>query len=238
MSEFIIYQTDERMFLLKELLKGVTPSRRTHVFAPNILIGAKLIEEIKPSETVIGGRADIEAEAIFNSLDVRYFNMMSDEKFQSENAKLTAEGTVGVILAHSLISIAQSDILVIGFGRTGAAVVRSLNAFGARSITVATNSSIRPAMAFADNVVPISPFDFSIYDVVINTVPQPIISDKEVLTFKPSAVYIDLASKPALSLCFAKYIGIDAEIYPAVPAKTAPQSAAMAMKDYIMRVLK
>ena len=97
---------------------------------------------------------------------------------------------------------------------------------------------MRPALAFADNVIKSKDFDFTPYDVVINTAPQQIIDDKEVLTFSSNAVYIDLASKPALSLNFAKYLGIDAEIYPALPAKTAPISAGEAIADYVKRVLK
>jgi dipicolinate synthase subunit A len=93
-------------------------------------------------------------------------------------------------------------------------------------------------MAFADNVIKAKDFDFAPYDVVINTAPQQIIDDKEVLTMSPNAIYIDLASKPALSLNFAKYLGIDAEIYPALPAKTAPISAGEAIAEYVRRVLK
>ena len=80
-------------------------------------------------------------------------------------------------------------------------------------------------------------FDFSQYDLVINTVPERIIADNEVLTFKDHAIYVDLASKPALNLDFAKYLGIDAEIYPALPAKTAPKSAGKAIADYVRRTV-
>lgn len=236
MAEFVIYQTDERMFFLRNEL-GVTPKIRTHIFAPNVLIGQKNITEVKDHEVVVGGRADSEATALFNSMDVKYYNVLEDEKFQAVNARLTAEGAVGIVLSHSLISFEDMHALVIGFGRTGSAVVRILRALDVGKLTVATTSSIRPALAFADNVVPSKDFDLAPYDVVINTAPHPIITDKEVLSFKEHAVYVDLASKPALNLCFAKYLGVDAEIYPALPAKTAPKSAAKAIADYVRRVV-
>lgn len=81
-----------------------------------------------------------------------------------------------------------------------------------------------------------SNFDFSKYDIVINTVPAPIVNDKELMSMKDDCVYIDLASKPAINLDYAKYLGIDADIYPALPAKICPISAAKAMLDYIMEV--
>lgn len=237
MADFIIHQTDARMFFLRQEL-GFSPKKNTHIFAPNILLGAKDLEGFNGGEIVIGGRADNEAIALFNSLDIKYFNMLEDEIFQARNARLTAEGTLDIILSHSFISIDRLKVLVIGFGRTGAAVVKLLRDVGVNTLTVATNSSLRPAMAFADNVIKSSNFDFAPYDIVINTAPQQIIDDKEILTFSSSAIYIDLASKPALSLNFAKYLGVDADIYPALPAKTAPISAGEAIADYVRRVLK
>lgn len=225
------------MFFLRQEL-GFSPKKNTHIFAPNILLGAKDLEGFNGGEIVIGGRADNEAIALFNSLDIKYFNMLEDEIFQARNARLTAEGTLDIILSHSFVSIDRMKVLVIGFGRTGAAVVKLLRDVGVNTLTVATNSSLRPAMAFADNVIKSSNFDFAPYDIVINTAPQQIIDDKEILTFSSSAIYIDLASKPALSLNFAKYLGVDADIYPALPAKTAPISAGEAIADYVRRVLK
>lgn len=225
------------MFFLRQEL-GFSPKKNTHIFAPNILLGAKDLEGFNGGEIVIGGRADNEAIALFNSLDIKYFNMLEDEIFQARNARLTAEGTLDIILSHSFVSLDRMKVLVIGFGRTGAAVVKLLRDVGVNTLTVATISSLRPAMAFADNVIKSSNFDFAPYDIVINTAPQQIIDDKEILTFSSSAIYIDLASKPALSLNFAKYLGVDADIYPALPAKTAPISAGEAIADYVRRVLK
>lgn len=101
---------------------------------------------------------------------------------------------------------------------------------------VVSTSSVRPAHAFAKHVLPMRDFDFEKYDVVINTIPSPVVSDKELMSMKDDCVYIDLASKSAINLDYAKYLGIDADIYPALPAKTCPVSAAKAMFDYIMEV--
>lgn len=236
MADFVIYQTDERMFLLREELKGFLPSRRTHFFAPNVLLTAKVITDVAEGEIIVGGKADSEALALFNSMDITYYNLLEDENFQAVNARLTAEGALHALIGHSLISVCASSVLVIGFGRTGAAVSRLLRQVGVKSLTVASNSSQRQAWAVADKVIKSSDFNLSEYDAVINTVPEKLISDKAVLTFKPTAVYVDLASTPALSLCFAKYVGIDADVYPALPAKTAPRSAAAAIADYVKGV--
>lgn len=238
MAEYIVKQTDERTFFLAQSLKGISPPKNTWIFAPNLTISAREISEVKEGEIVGGGKADKEADALMNSMDIKHFNMLTDEKFQAENARLTAEGVLSVVLSRSVLGLRDTDFLIIGFGRCGSAITKLLTDVGAKSVTVASTSSRRQASGIADKVIAAEEFDFSPYDVVVNTIPQSMISDKEVLTFKPDAIYIDVASKPALSLCFAKYIGVDADIYPALPAKTAPASAAKAMKRYIEEVIK
>lgn len=235
MSNIFIHQSDERTFFLASLLDGVYFKTPTHVFAPNVIVDADAIGNIEDGADIILGRITDEADALANSKNIKVFNMAKDEKFQAVNSRLTAEGALAIIIGRSKKSIAECNALVMGFGRTGAAVTRLLHAIGI-NLDIATNSSLRPAYAFANKVVPSKNFDFAPYDVIINTVPEAIVSDREVLTMKKSAVYVDLASRPAINLEFAKHLGIDADIYPKLPAKTCPLSAAKAMRDYIMEV--
>lgn len=237
MKGFVVHETDERMFFLKDMLTGLKPSVTTHIFAPNIQLNVKLSEDFECGDTVIGGKATEETEALFDCNDITFFDMMKNEKFQAENARMTAEGTLAALINRSLRSISDMKALIIGFGRTGAALTRILDRLGVR-FDIASTASLRPSYAFAENVIETSHFDFAPYDAVVNTVPHSIITDKDVMTFKYGSVYIDLASKPALNLEYARYLGVDADIYPALPAKTCPISAAKAMKDYISEVIK
>lgn len=223
------------MFYLKSMLKGVAFSKPTHVFAPNVLIESKTLSAVDDGAQVFCGRTTGEAEMLANSRDITLFSYNNSERFQAINSRLTAEGTLEVIIEHSKKSIADCYVLVMGFGRSGAAMAKLLGKLDV-AFDVASTSSVRPAHAFAKNVLPMHDFDFSKYDVVINTAPSPLVSDKELMSMKEDCVYIDLASKSAINLDYARYLGIDADIYPALPAKTCPVSAAKAMFDYIMEV--
>ena len=44
MGEFIVYETDERMFFLKKQLSGLRPVTDTHIYAPNILLTAERLD--------------------------------------------------------------------------------------------------------------------------------------------------------------------------------------------------
>ncbi len=237
MKNITVHQSDERTYFLGELLKDVDAVLKTHVFAPNIVLNAKAVENLERRCVLIGGRADEEGAAAIKEKEICHFNILLDEDFQAENSRLTAEGALLAVLDRSLISLKDINALIVGFGRTGAAVASLFQKIGV-AFDVATSSSFRPARAFANKVIATGEDDLSAYDVVINTVPLPVISDKALLTMKQGAVYIELASKPAANLEYARYLGVDADIYPALPARVCPKSAAQAMKNYILGVLK
>ncbi len=234
-NNLTIHQTDERTHHLEKLLNKVPFKRPTHVYAPNVLIEAHTLEHIEDGSIVFCGRYDSEAKALSNSRDITLSSFLENERFQATNSRLTAEGALMIMLEHSIKSISECCVLILGFGRTGAAVARILNRFNV-VLDVATTSSIRPAHAFAHNIIPLNSFDFAKYDIIINTVPSPIVKDSELMSMRAGTIYIDLASKPAINLEYAKYLGVDADIYPALPAKICPLSAAKAMYDYIIEV--
>lgn len=235
MANFVVYETDERMFFLKKLLTGLRPFVETHIFAPNLVLSAERLKDVGDGETLVCGRLDEGAEKLAECKNLRVCRILENEKFQAVNARLTAEGALALILDHSMLSLDDMRVLVLGFGRTGAAVVRLMDKLGV-SVDIATTASPRPAGAFAGEIVLPGDADLALYDVVVNTVPQRVIDDERALSLRHDAVYIDLASVPGVNLAMLQGMGLDAEIYPALPAKCSPESAAAAMRDYILEV--
>lgn len=236
-NNLTVHQSDERMFFLERLLRKTHFDVPTHVFAPNICVDVNTLGDIEDGSQIILGKCTDEAKALADSRDIKLFYIMKSEKFQAVNSRLTAEGALMVMIEHSVKSICDCNVLVLGFGRMGAAVAKMLGKLDIAT-DIATTSSLRPAYAFANRVVPMHGFDFSPYDIVINTVPLAVVNDAELMSMKKDTVYIDLASKPAINLEYARYLGVDADIYPALPAKTCPYSAAKAMQEYISEVIK
>ncbi|MCM1306236.1 MAG: hypothetical protein NC037_01615 [Bacteroides sp.] len=236
-NNLTVHQSDERMFFLERLLLKTRFDVPTHVFAPNINVDEETLKGIEDGARIILGKCTDEARSIAESRNIKLYNIMKDEKFQAVNSRLTAEGALMVMIEHSVKSISDCNVLVLGFGRMGAAVAKLLSLLNV-SLDIATTSSLRPAYAFANNVVPMRDFDFSKYDIIVNTVPLAVVNDAELMSMQKNSVYIDLASKPAINLEYAKYLGVDANIYPALPAKTCPYSAAKAMQEYISEVIK
>ena len=236
-TNLTVATTDDRMFYLQRLLADVEFERDTHVYAPNILIDSEKLAKVRDGGCVVCGKYEAGLQNAAKERGIDIFDMMKNERFLAVNSRLTAEGALMLALEKLAISINDARAMILGFGRMGAAVARLLNRFDTY-LTVATGSSLRPAYAFAKSVTPLENFDFSQQDLIINTVPQPIVSDAELLTMRTDAVYIDLASRPAINLDYAKYLGIDADIYPALPAKVCPLAAANAIRAYISEVIK
>ena len=231
-----VHETDERMYYLKHMLGRMKVNAHTHVFAPNVLVTAMTLAEIEDDAYLFLGRADDEAVHLADSRNITLDFYSKDEKFQAVNSRLTAEGALKIILEKAVKGIFDIYALIIGFGRTGSAVARILADVGAK-LDVASASSVRQAYAVAERVIPPKNFDFAPYDVIVNTVPKPIIPDKDTMSLKEGTLYIDLASSPAINLEYARYLGADASLYPALPAKVAPYSAGKAIFDYITEVL-
>ena len=233
MGEFVVYETDERMFFLKRQLAGFRPVADTHIFAPNLLLSKERLEGVKEGDHLVCGR--LEADALDKGRGAIVHPILKNERFQAVNARLTAEGALGILIEHSMHSLWDMRVLVLGFGRTGAAMCRILDRLGVET-DVATEGSPRPAGAFARRVTTASSANLGDYDAIVNTVPAKLISDERILGVRHDVVYIDLASTPGADIDRLKTLGLDADIYPALPAKCSPASAATAMRDYILEV--
>ena len=232
MAHYIVYETDERTYFLKRMLRDKTPVRDTHIFAPNLTLSEAELTALQSGDELVSGKLDDSAKALCAAKGITVRYLSKDETFMAENARLTAEGALGIILEHSMLSLRDMKVLVAGFGRTGAAVCRLLTELNV-DFDVVTSASPRPARAFAAKVFTPSEVDFSLYDVVINTAPAAVFTDEQALSLPAESVYIDLASRPAVNLEMLSGLGLDAGIYPALPAKCCPKSAARAMMNFV-----
>lgn len=84
MGEFVIYETDERMFYLKRLLTGLRPLVNTHIFAPNLTLTAERLERVGEGEMLICGKLDEKAAELASQKGVKVRYLMSDEKFMAK----------------------------------------------------------------------------------------------------------------------------------------------------------
>lgn len=159
-----------------------------------------------------------------------------DERFTEENARLTAEGTVGKILTEHKCSPADLSVGIVGYGRIGKELVNILAFLGTRLTVLTTRREVAEELCMSGiSGVHLSGTDDVTYalgslDILINTAPARLIDESMAEALFGTEV-IELASGENFpkSLKFTR-LG-------ALPAKMYPKSAGKVLFESILRIL-
>ncbi len=151
-----------------------------------------------------------------------------DAIFVEDNAELTAEGALELILRRTDRALSELSVLVAGYGRIGRRLAAKLAALGAK-VTVAARrpESRAEAAAMGCRVVDIKNIPGA-YDVVVNTVPAPVLTGDYGASF-----CLELASVPGGWT--DKTTAFHA---PGLPGTYAPRSGADILAEAVYRALE
>lgn len=162
-------------------------------------------------------------------------------EFSGINSIATAEGVLSLILKNKTRILPQLTIMVLGYGRSGHAIVDLLTRTGARIIIVARREISRvEAYTMSKDVTSFD--EFTDYldktDIIVNTVPSLVIT-KDVLNKCNKDVYIiDIATKPGgVDYDECKKLGINAYLAPGLPGIYAPYSSAYSLVNALIKEL-
>lgn len=164
---------------------------------------------------------------------------LGNESFAVKNAYLTAEGAIALAVTESDLSLISSKILIVGFGRIGKALLNLLKPFTS-DITVCARSKEQRIEAKMNNakVCDLTALkQENDYDFVFNTVPFPVLNDKELKTMKRSTLIIDLASFPGgVDKHIASSLGIKLIHALGIPAKYSPKTAGKYVAEAVKEI--
>lgn len=172
---------------------------------------------------------------------IRVVDYMKAEGIADRNAVATAEGAIAEALQEGDVSIQGSRCLVTGYGTCGAVLASKLKQWGAY-VTVMDRKETKRQKARSYGYDAVS-FDVSkehmgIYDIIFNTVPALVLTEKLLAGVKPDVTVIDLASSPGgvdFDVCRRK--GIHAKLCLGLPGKYAPKSAAGILMEVIKKTI-
>ena len=162
--------------------------------------------------------------------------LAGDEDYALRNAWLTAEGAIHAAMSAVPFAVERAEALVIGYGRIGKALTGLLHSLGA-GVTVAARREESRKEAGKNSVsISYMPHILSRMDVIFNTVPAPVLGEKELRHVKPQCVMIDLASAPyGIDMDAAEALGRKAFLESGLPGRYCPLSAAEALLNYMER---
>ncbi|UHA73885.1 dipicolinate synthase subunit DpsA [Paenibacillus sp. 481] len=157
------------------------------------------------------------------------------------NSIPTAEGAVMMAIQHTDITLHGSECLVLGMGRTGFTLARTLFGLGA-NVRIGVRRNEHFARATEMGFKPFYVTDLAQYvtniDLLFNTIPTMIVTAQVIAQMPNRAVLIDLASFPGgIDFRFAEKRGIKAMLAPGLPGIVAPKTAGRILAQSISQLL-
>lgn len=157
------------------------------------------------------------------------------EEYQIAIARLTAEGAIALLRPETGLSGAH--ILLLGYGRIARLLARELQKAGAL-VTAAARSGEQRAWAEAEGIEALSLDALSgaldRFDVIIGTIPAPVLTEPLLALVRKDALLLELASAPGgIDAAAAHERGLRYIRAPGLPAKYAPERAAVILRDAV-----
>jgi dipicolinate synthase subunit A len=157
------------------------------------------------------------------------------------NSIPTAEGAIQIAMEETDITIHGSKTCVIGFGRVGITMARTLKALGSEVTIVARNPG-QLARAYEMGCHRAGYDDLheimNHTNIVFNTVPTMVLDSNILKYANPDVLIIDLATQPGgTDFEAANTFGLKAILAPGLPGKVAPVYAGKILAEVIPRLI-
>ena len=173
---------------------------------------------------------------------INYYDILKEESTAIKNAIPTAEGAIYRAIENSDITLNNSNVLVMGFGKIGKVLSNMLKGFGCNLYVEARKpTDLAFIKAYGFNAIDLNDIDNYLpkFDFIFNTIPCVILDENKLKLIKKSVVVIDLASNPGgIDYRVAKDMNLNVEWALALPTKVAPKTSAIYVKESIDKIIK
>lgn len=212
------------------------------VFATEeLVLSRELVAALPKHARIFTGMAKNYLRELCKEQGIRLVEMFDRDDVAIFNSIPTAEGAIMMAIQHTDFTIHGSVSMVLGIGRTGLTLARSLKGLGAK-----VKAGVRKPEDYArawemgfqpfytrDLIAQVQDVDF-----LFNTVPSPILTSQVIAHIPHRALIIDLASKPGgTDFRFAEKRGIKAMLAPGLPGIVAPKTAGKIIAKTVADIL-
>lgn len=210
------------------------------VFAPRRSVPvplSELAETLHGGQIVFAGLPEPAWQEAVESKGIKLYDYYQNEALLYANAAATAEGALFEIIGATDTTVCGSSFLITGYGRIASALAPRLRALGGK-VTVAARAEKDRIRAESDGckAVPLYSIEDELpqVDVLINTVPAPVIEEKHLLCLKREALLLELASVPCAKEETVGQYGLRCLKAPGLPGRLSPRSAGEAIARAIL----
>lgn len=201
----------------------------------------ELLNKVTDEKILFVGAVNNYSKTVADKYKVSYIDYYIDESYQILNTIPTAEGALAIMINETSITLFESNVLILGYGRIGKVLSEYIKALGANVYVEARKEKdLTWITSKRMKAVPLSNLKEYIedMDIIVNTIPSLIIDQSLLDMVKKDAFLLDLASKPGgINFEYAKEKGIKTIHALSIPGKIASKSAAQYIYDTINKLL-
>lgn len=245
-ENIILCDSIKKAIINTEIVIGPIPfsSNGTTINAPfsEKEISIREMMHVINAKVLIAGGISPEVYELANDEYIEIIDIMKREELAVLNTIATAEGTIQLAIENTNRILHGSEVLILGFGRTGKVLARKLAGLAVKVTCAARkDEDLAWIQAYGHKGTNINTLGENLkqFDVIINTVPHMILSEERLQYVKKDCLLIDLASNPG---------GIDKKAVKAhnlkfvwalsLPGKVAPITSAEFIKETIYNIMK
>lgn len=210
------------------------PMTKAEISLPDVL-------ENSYQAIILGGKLDKKAYDAARAHNNKIIDYYEREELSVLNSVPTAEGAIEIAMRELPVTIFGAEVAVIGYGRVGKVLAKTLRALGAEVAVFARSPAAR-AWAKTDgcrayDIARLSELAGS-FICIFNTVPAPVIDSGVIAGINKSALVIDLASSPGgVDFGAAEKAGIKTVQALSLPGRVAPDTAGKIIAETIENIL-
>ena len=194
-----------------------------------LILNKEVLQAIPSNVPLFIGWARPALKSATDMMGIRIIETAFLDEIAILNSIPSAEGAIQMAMESSVITIHGSQSFVLGLGRNGWTIARTLKGMGAQVTGVARKpADLARATEMGIKAVHFTNLEDEIgrAEFIFNTVPQLILDKGMLERVHKDAVIIDIASIPGgTDFEYAQLLGIKALLAPGLPGIVAPKSA-------------
>ncbi|MET3288549.1 dipicolinate synthase subunit DpsA [Brevibacillus fluminis] len=196
---------------------------------------------LKKDCVVYTGMAKPYLRQLLADQEIKLVELLSRDDVAIYNSIPTVEGALMMAIQNTDFTIHGSQVIVLGFGRVGMSMARTLDALGAR-VRVGVKRPEHIARIYEMGIQPFHLDELKQQvgnvDILFNTIPQLIVTADVIAQMTQTSLIIDLASKPGgTDFRFAEKRGMKALLAPSLPGIVAPRTAGQIIANTLSRLI-
>ena len=237
--------TDVTQLCRYSCIAGPVPlARNGQVFLPNEaqpLPLSLLLQILQPGQILAGGNLPAAFVEQCQKRQITTYDFLHSPTRALANAEITAEGMLAILLQQTPYILLNTELLLLGFGRCGMLLAQKLQAIGVQ-VTICEADTDKRSLARAMGFATLLPEGLATIlpdcELVVNTVPTLVLPYDLLRLLPKSAMLFELASTPGgIDAQAAKELQLFYQNCPALPGRTAPQTAGELLAQDLLQYL-